>query len=585
MNRSLQAALDFAPPGHFYSPHPDLEAIEADATRLFGQSSAENLPGINLNVAGQQELIARLSQFYGELPWGDEPQANLRYQYDNNLFCHGDVIALYGMMRLFRPRRIIEIGSGFSTAAMLDVNERFLGGDCALTCIEPFPDRLRSRLRPGDEEKLTILERNLQDVPETIFESLEANDFFFVDSSHVSKIGSDVNRIIFQLLPSLRPGVIVHFHDILYPFEYPKDWVLAGRAWNEAYLLRAFLQYNHAFQILFFNSYLHHLPNRATIGIAARLPLTARNPGGSLWLTRTQVSEEEFRGRSPAALHVQADEVNEVSSVQFESVGWSRISIKEDDLDAVETTLVAAGVHVQPLDLAPTAPGFARFVQLSAYASEYKFYGGDSEHCRLEKALEHYVSFDLIRPKAGMVGVDVGSCRSVAPQLLRERYGCRCYEQDLAYAPGVRGDQIGSSADAIPLPDSSVDFMTLHCTFEHFEGNADTGFVFECARLLKPGGQVVVLPLYVNLTFCNVTGEIDPRTRANIGFDPNAAQRCLIPEWHNRFGRHYSPAALIERVICPAEQIGLRYTLHRVENWPVIHPQLWLRWIIVLRKY
>ena len=270
--------------------------------------------------------------------------------------------------------------------------------------------------------------------------------------------------------------------------------------------------------------------------------------------------------------------------IEIESVGWNRIAITKDDLDPIEASFVAAGVPIRSFDLAPLAADFRQFVKLPAYAGEYSTYGGPLEHCLLEKALEHYVSFRLIQPAAGMVGIDIGSCQSVVPQILREHYGARCYEQDLVYAPGVHGDQIGSSADAIPLPDASVDFMTLHCTFEHFEGRADSGFVAECARLLKPGGQVVILPLYVNANYCNITGEDDPRQRDTIDFDPDASYYCLIPEWQNRFGRHYSAGALIERVLGPAARAGLEYDLYRTKHWESIHPQLWLRWILVLRK-
>ena len=282
-NRNLETALNFAPPGHFYSPHPDLAQIEADAERLFEKLRVDSLPGIDLNISGQLELLSQFEKFYAELPWSEAGAPPQRYQYRNDFFCYGDAVILYGMMRVFRPRRIIEIGSGFSSAAMLDVIELFLGGDCELVCIEPYAERLRARLRVGGEKNLRIIERNLQDVGVAFFDGLESNDFLFVDSSHVSKIGSDLNRIVFELLPRLSPGVIVHFHDIFFPFEYPKSWILEGRAWNEAYLLRAFLQYNHTFKVLFFNSFMHQVREKEML---ASLPLSRQNPGGSLWLCR-----------------------------------------------------------------------------------------------------------------------------------------------------------------------------------------------------------------------------------------------------------------------------------------------------------
>ena len=284
MDRSREFALRFAPPGHFYSPHADLDQIEDNAHSLFHRPSPKDLPAIDLNVAAQLSLLSRFSQFYKELPWIDATQPSNRYHLANDFFGHGDGIILYCMMRAFRPRRIIEIGSGFSSAAMLDVVELFFDEHCDLRCIEPHPQRLRALLRPDDEgQRLIIMEQKLQDVCLDLFDGLAGNDFLFVDSSHVSKIGSDVNLIFFELLPRLHSGTIIHFHDIFYPFEYPKEWILEGRAWNEAYLLRAFLQFNPAFEVLFFNDFLHQCANAE---IAAKLPATTCNPGGSLWLRK-----------------------------------------------------------------------------------------------------------------------------------------------------------------------------------------------------------------------------------------------------------------------------------------------------------
>jgi hypothetical protein len=114
------------------------------------------------------------------------------------------------------------------------------------------------------------------------FQQLEAGDILFIDSTHVTKAGSDVNQIMFDILPVLRPGVLIHFHDICYPFEYPKEWILTGRYWNEAYLLRAFLQYNSSFEIVFFNSYMGQLHSDQF----SAAPLFLWNPGTSIWIRK-----------------------------------------------------------------------------------------------------------------------------------------------------------------------------------------------------------------------------------------------------------------------------------------------------------
>lgn len=268
----------------------------------------------------------------------------------------------------------------------------------------------------------------------------------------------------------------------------------------------------------------------------------------------------------------------------LENAGWSRIDISPSALDPVASQLKSWGTDVQEFDLSPFASRFSDYIKLPEYSGEYRIYGGNQRHCFLEKAVEHFLSLEFAKPTSRSTGIDIGSCKSVLPAIVRREFGANVFEQDLEYTPGIQGDRIGSSADAIPMPDRSIDFMTLHCTFEHFEGSADTGFVRECARLLKPRGQTVILPLYLNANFCNVTGETNELTRQGIGFDPDAQYHCVIPEWQNRFGRHYSPASLKTRVLDPAREFGLKPKLLRVRNWDQVHPLLWLRWILVLQQ-
>ena len=153
-----------------------------------------------------------------------------------------------------KPRRIVEVGSGFSSAVMLDTLER-VEGSAALTFIEPHPDRLYSLLSPQDRPTTTVVAKQVQEVPLALFDELEAQDVLFIDSSHVCKIGSDVAFLLLRVLPRLKRGVLVHFHDVFYPFTYPDSWIREGRAWNEALFLRTLLMGNAMFQIVAFNSY------------------------------------------------------------------------------------------------------------------------------------------------------------------------------------------------------------------------------------------------------------------------------------------------------------------------------------------
>ena len=272
--------------GHYYSPVPSIKELTRDASRIFDRSRRP-LGGIDLNEDGQLALLREFARFYAEQPFSETPQATTRYFFDNYWYGKADALFLYSMIRQFRPRQIIEIGSGFSSAVMLDTNELFMDRSIRLTFIEPESERLRKLLRDNDHDIATIVEQRIQDVDAAIVERLAANDILFVDSSHVSKAGSDVNHILFELVPRLASGVLVHFHDVLYPFEYPKEWFELGISWNEPYLLRAFLQYNSAFSVRFWNDFVVKFHPEA---IQELMPLCSHAPvlgvGGSLWLQK-----------------------------------------------------------------------------------------------------------------------------------------------------------------------------------------------------------------------------------------------------------------------------------------------------------
>lgn len=281
--------IKFAPPGHFYSPIPDFHEIDSNSERIFDRSRID-ISAININEDAQLQLAKSFSALYAEMPFPDSKLDKWRYFLDNPYFSYGDGITLYAFLRHFNPKKIIEVGSGFSSSAMLDINDLFLHKKVEFTFIEPFPDRLFSLLSEEDKKKVRVEIKPVQEVESSIFNSLGANDILFIDSSHVAKINSDVLHILFHILPQLKKGVIIHFHDILWPFEYPRNWLEGGRAWNEAYILRAFLQYNPAFEILYFNSYmaLHHADffEKNMCGIL-KTPSSKVTPGNtSLWIRK-----------------------------------------------------------------------------------------------------------------------------------------------------------------------------------------------------------------------------------------------------------------------------------------------------------
>jgi len=289
--RALQAASSelesvtkalWVPPGHFYSPVPDLLDLEMNSDEIFEIPPA--IRGIELNESRQLELLKEFRGLYAGQPFTASKSPNRRYFFDNPNYSYADAIVLYCMIRHLRPQRIVEVGSGYSSCAILDVNELFFGNSITCTFVEPYPQLLRSVIGNSDRRSIRLMGQKVQDVDLNVFRELQASDILFIDSSHVSKTGSDVNYIIFKILPLLARGVFVHFHDIFYPFEYPKSWVNEGRAWNETYLLRAFLQYNQSFQIRFFTTYLIH---RHREFFKEGLPLCLENTGGSFWLEKT----------------------------------------------------------------------------------------------------------------------------------------------------------------------------------------------------------------------------------------------------------------------------------------------------------
>jgi hypothetical protein len=285
----------WTPPGHFYSPIPSLHEVKVSKEEIFELPPA--IRGVDLNEKRQIELLEVFRRLYSEQPFPAEKVPDRRYFFENPNYSYPDAIVLYSMIRYLQPRRIVEIGSGYSSAAMLDVNEIFFENSIACTFIDPYPQLLRALIKPSDRLRVPILGQKVQDVDLRVFRDLGASDILFVDSSHVAKTGSDVNYIFFKILPLLNEGVYIHFHDVFYPFEYPDEWVFEGRAWNEAYLLRAFLEYNRAFDIQFFTSYMMHKHRQV---FEMELPLCVKNPSGNLWLSKRTLDPELDRVNVPA---------------------------------------------------------------------------------------------------------------------------------------------------------------------------------------------------------------------------------------------------------------------------------------------
>ncbi len=271
------------PAGHYYSPIPSREEVLAYIqSRTF---PAGEPPGINLNAQSQYDLLNEYAAYYQDIPFQEKPQPGHRFYYENDLFSYSDAIFLYCFLRKFTPKTIIEVGSGFSSAVLLDTIDDVYKQKPDVIFIEPDPDRLISLLKEDDKQQVRLIDKKIQEISTDFFSVLEPGDFLFIDSSHVVKCGSDLQMLILEILPRLKPGVFVHFHDVFYPFDYPSQWLVGGRYWNESYFLRAFLSYNCEWTILFFNTYVHHM--FADL-VKEKMPLCFKRPGGSLYIQRKQ---------------------------------------------------------------------------------------------------------------------------------------------------------------------------------------------------------------------------------------------------------------------------------------------------------
>jgi hypothetical protein len=242
---------------HFYEPIPDTRMLKDD---LWEKQS--ELVGININEESQINLLSVFSsKFKEEYESFPRSETSIPFQYyvNNSAFSSVDGEIYYCMIRHFKPKKIFEIGAGYSTYlaahAILKNKEEDNAYECELVAIDPYPNDVLKNGFPGLSK---LIPKRVQDIPLSEFKKLLENDILFIDSTHVLKIGSDVQYEYLEILPRLNKGVIVHVHDIFLPSEYPKEWVLKKYIfWNEQYLLQAFLTFNDSFEVLWAGSYMH----------------------------------------------------------------------------------------------------------------------------------------------------------------------------------------------------------------------------------------------------------------------------------------------------------------------------------------
>lgn len=242
------------------------------------------LPGINFNVEEQLNLLSKFHYNEELLKFPVTRNNKREYYYNNNLYEAGDAEYLYNIIRHFKPKRIIEIGSGLSTLMARNALVQNQSDDksytCKHICIEPYENSWL--LGTGVE----LIKERVEDLNKTIFQQLDANDILFIDSSHIIRAQGDVLFEYLEVLPILNSGVLVHIHDIFTPKDYPENWVYSHNLWNEQYLLEAFLTFNNQYRII---GALHYLTHHFHAELGAKCPVFAKQKGreaGAFWMIK-----------------------------------------------------------------------------------------------------------------------------------------------------------------------------------------------------------------------------------------------------------------------------------------------------------
>lgn len=254
-NNTLKMAHE---PGHFYSPVVNPSDLIPRQEEIWCENPV--IQGIDFNQEYHQEVLTeffpKYTSQYKYVEKEEETQSDTEYYTQNSQFSWLDSRTLFVLLNQWKPKRVIEVGSGFSSLLTAHVNHNHLNDSIEFSCIEPYPREFLKKKIPGLNK---VIVEKVENVERSVFTELEAGDILFIDSSHVAKTGSDVNFLFFEILPILQKGVKIHIHDIFFPHEYLKEWVIdENRSWNEQYLLRALLMYSDTFKVLFGCSYAQH---------------------------------------------------------------------------------------------------------------------------------------------------------------------------------------------------------------------------------------------------------------------------------------------------------------------------------------
>jgi cephalosporin hydroxylase len=236
---------------HYYEPLPNFSTLTQKQVLQRRYSSC-----IDWQLDAQIDLVKELSVYSTEIQeLANDPTFDKKFDFFNDFYFELDAAIYYALLRKIKPSTIIEIGCGYSTqiAAKAIAKNQQEGKAGKIICIEPYPE---PQLIEANLE-IQLIPEPVENIDLAVFEQLGADDILFIDSTHTVKFGSDVCREILDILPTISNGVWIHFHDIFFPYDYPPKWLIEQRrAWNEQYMLEAFLAYNHNFEVILANHWL-----------------------------------------------------------------------------------------------------------------------------------------------------------------------------------------------------------------------------------------------------------------------------------------------------------------------------------------
>ncbi len=271
-------------PGHYYSPMYDARQLAQRREQIWPQQPRE-MPDVEWRDKAQVELCEEVFAAQPSFELRREESADpSEYWALNSQYPPLDAWVLAALLRHLRPTKMVEVGSGYSSLVTARVNRETFQAEMDFVCIEPYP---RQFLVDGVDGITDLRVEQIQDTPLELFEDLSDGDILFIDTSHTVKTGGDVVWLFHEIVPRLAPGVYVHIHDIPLPGDYPESWVMDGWGWNESYLVRSFLSYNNAFEIIWGSHYMLQNHRESVLRAFPEFSQYANRGGASLWIRRT----------------------------------------------------------------------------------------------------------------------------------------------------------------------------------------------------------------------------------------------------------------------------------------------------------